>query len=156
MKNTLIKNLILFSFIVISFFFANSAFANSGYSVSYNPSYYNDVISSNNILPDSLFKKQTVSDTSKINSSDNTIVDSESSEDNSSNEDESNLTASAYTGITALSLKGSGDFMPSSIWQWILTFILVLVVVILGRVVFNNYKAKHIAYNHSANLSTHQ
>ncbi len=56
------------------------------------------------------------------------------------------LGASAYTGfsngyqsvntgngITALSLKGSGGFMPSSVWQWIFVIILILVIIIIAR-----------------------
>lgn len=52
-----------------------------------------------------------------------------------------NLGASAYNGysqsegseITALSLRGSGGFMPSSIWQWILVVILILIIIIIAR-----------------------
>lgn len=52
-----------------------------------------------------------------------------------------NLGASAYNGydqsqgneITALSLRGSGGFMPSSIWQWILVVILILTIIIIAR-----------------------
>ena len=51
-----------------------------------------------------------------------------------------NLGASAYNpyaqtgnGITALSLRGSGSFMPSSIWQWILVVILILAIIVIAR-----------------------
>jgi len=46
------------------------------------------------------------------------------------------LGASAYgsSGLTALSLGGSGSFMPSSIWQWIFVVILILVIIILTRI----------------------
>lgn len=40
---------------------------------------------------------------------------------------------SVGTGITALSLKGSGGFMPSSVWQWIFVIILILVIIIIAR-----------------------
>lgn len=51
------------------------------------------------------------------------------------------LGASAYNsygqatdnGITALSLRGSGSFMPSSIWQWIFVIILILAIIIIAR-----------------------
>jgi hypothetical protein len=52
------------------------------------------------------------------------------------------LGASAYNGynqatigngITALSLKGSGGFMPSSIWQWIIVVVLILIIIIIAR-----------------------
>lgn len=35
--------------------------------------------------------------------------------------------------LTALSLRGDGGFMPSSIWQWILVVILILAIIIIGR-----------------------
>ena len=58
-----------------------------------------------------------------------------------------NLGASAYypyytqqaTGtnignsIPALSMKGSGGFLPSSVWQWIFVVILILVIIIISR-----------------------
>ena len=52
-----------------------------------------------------------------------------------------NLGASAYNpygqvtdnGIPALSLRGSGGFMPSSIWQWILVIFLILAIIVLAR-----------------------
>lgn len=51
-----------------------------------------------------------------------------------------NLGASAYNpyaqtgnGITALSLRGSGGFLPSSIWQWIVVIILILAIIVIAR-----------------------
>lgn len=41
------------------------------------------------------------------------------------------------SGLTALSLKGSGGFMPSSIWQWILVVILILIIIIIVRTLTN-------------------
>lgn len=51
----------------------------------------------------------------------------------SSNPTGNNLGASA-AGITALSLRGSGSFMPSSIWQWMLVVILILAIIIIARI----------------------
>ena len=44
-------------------------------------------------------------------------------------------TSNTDTGndLTALSFRGSGGFMPSSIWQWLLVIILILVIIILSR-----------------------
>jgi hypothetical protein len=42
-------------------------------------------------------------------------------------------TYSSGSEITALSLNGSGSFMPSSIWQWILVIFLILVIIIIAR-----------------------
>lgn len=53
---------------------------------------------------------------------------------------------SVGTGITALSLKGSGGFMPSSIWQWIFVIILILVIIIVARTLTR--KPVVIAENH--------
>lgn len=45
------------------------------------------------------------------------------------------LGASAYgNGITALSFRGSGSFMPSSIWQWMLVIVLILIIIIIARI----------------------
>lgn len=38
------------------------------------------------------------------------------------------------SNLTALSLRGSGSFMPSSIWQWILVVFLILILIILVRI----------------------
>lgn len=35
--------------------------------------------------------------------------------------------------LTALSLNGSGSFMPSSIWQWLIVILLILAIVIIVR-----------------------
>lgn len=48
------------------------------------------------------------------------------------------LGASAANGLTALSLNGSGGFMPSSIWQWILVAFLILIIIVLIRTVTNS------------------
>lgn len=67
----------------------------------------------------------------------------------------SNLGASAYqaygNGISALSLRGSGGFMPSSIWQWMFVVILILVIIILARMfVRKPDPADHDVHIHNA------
>jgi hypothetical protein len=42
--------------------------------------------------------------------------------------------AQAGNDLTALSLAGSGSFMPSSLWQWILVVLFILVIVIISRI----------------------
>lgn len=37
--------------------------------------------------------------------------------------------------LTALSLQGSGSFMPSSVWQWLIVIFLILVVIIIARMI---------------------
>ncbi len=46
-----------------------------------------------------------------------------------------NNTDSTNNGLTALSLNGSGGFMPSSIWQWLLVILLILVIIIIARMI---------------------
>ncbi len=36
--------------------------------------------------------------------------------------------------LTALSLQGSGSFMPSSVWQWLIVIFLILVIIIIARI----------------------
>lgn len=36
--------------------------------------------------------------------------------------------------LTALSLQGSGGFMPSSVWQWLIVIFLILVIIIIARI----------------------
>jgi hypothetical protein len=60
------------------------------------------------------------------------------------------LGASAYNSyeqnkgsqITALSLKGSGGFMPSSIWQWILVVLLILAIIVIARMIKHRSEVK--------------
>jgi len=37
------------------------------------------------------------------------------------------------SNLTALSLNGSGSFMPSSVWQWLIVIALILVIIIIAR-----------------------
>ncbi len=56
---------------------------------------------------------------------------------NISNTTMSNLPPVVYdqgaSSLTALSIRGSGGFMPSSIWQWLLVIFLILVIIIIAR-----------------------
>ncbi len=49
---------------------------------------------------------------------------------NVSNTEGSNLSAN---GLTALSLEGSNNFLPDTVWEWICVFFLILVIIILIR-----------------------
>ncbi len=48
------------------------------------------------------------------------------------------------SNLSALSLNGSGGFMPSSIWQWLAVIFLILVVIIIARM-FKKPEAHHVA-----------
>lgn len=168
-KNLIILGTIVFSFGIAG---NSSAYSCSGYECDYNSSYgyrsvgsgydaenYDD--SNSNInertivnnyyygTPSSVNKNSTsnssdsVKNTGNDSSSDNLNTDSEDLGILNDSDVKSNLLgASAASGLTALSLRGSGGFMPSSIWQWILAGILLLVIIILIRVLINNSNKK--------------
>ncbi len=46
--------------------------------------------------------------------------------------------------LSALSLNGSGGFMPSSVWQWILIVFLILIIIIIARL-FKKPEPHHVA-----------
>ena len=46
--------------------------------------------------------------------------------------------------LSALSLNGSGGFMPSSVWQWLAVIFLILVIIIIARM-FNKPEPHHVA-----------
>lgn len=145
----------------------NSNFSSSQYAF-YQQSGYN----TNNNVPDTESKTsivnnyyQTVPAVAKTNTSSTTNTSNTSTNKNTENTNvndtntqgySSGLGASAYgsqTGndITALSLRGSGSFMPSSIWQWIFVIILILVIVIIARMLTNKpmvLQESHVSHTH--------
>lgn len=46
-------------------------------------------------------------------------------------------------GLTALSINGSGSFLPSSVFQWIMFFLIVLAIVIIIRIIIRKTAAKN-------------
>lgn len=83
------------------------------------------------------------------------------------NNSNNNLGASAYNGysygydtnnsnqgsnITALSWRGSGGFMPSSIWQWVVVVILILAIIIISRMIMHRktvvLQGAHVSHSH--------
>ncbi|MDE2030925.1 MAG: hypothetical protein KGI58_01545 [Patescibacteria group bacterium] len=44
-------------------------------------------------------------------------------------------TDASNNGLAALSLAGTGSFMPSSLWQWLLVVLLIFVIIILARLI---------------------
>jgi hypothetical protein len=81
-----------------------------------------------------------------------TSVNNNSTDNTNGTNYNNNLGASAYNagnGITALSLRGSGGFMPTTIWGWILVIILILIIIILARMFFHKPSpADHDAHAH--------
>lgn len=63
------------------------------------------------------------------------------------------LGASAYgynNDLTALSMKGSGSFMPSSVFQWIMLVLLILAIIVIARMI-----ARRSAKNNPHTVATH-
>lgn len=97
--------------------------------------------------PATIAKTSTTSTTKTSDTSDT----SNTSTDSTNRVDNNGLGASAYNGITALSLRGSGSFMPSSIWQWIFVIILILIIIIIARMFVKKptvEQESHIAHAH--------
>jgi hypothetical protein len=121
--------------------------------------------STNNVVADNTTAKPNVvnnyyyqtapATTAKTNTTSTSKTTSDTSvNDTSVNSDSNNgLGASAYgNGITALSLQGSGGFMPSSIWQWMLVIVLILIIIIISRILMKKPSIEeqeaHIAHAH--------
>lgn len=91
------------------------------------------VVTANTVAP------TPVTSTSTSNITNTTDTTNTSVKNNTNN----NLGASAANSIgkgnslTALSLGGSGSFMPSSIWQWMLVAVLILIIIIIIRTLTN-------------------
>jgi hypothetical protein len=50
--------------------------------------------------------------------------------------------------LTALSVRGSGGFMPSSVWQWFLVILLILAIVIIARAMTRGSHDAHAVHAH--------
>jgi hypothetical protein len=42
--------------------------------------------------------------------------------------------------LTALSFRGSGGFLPSSVWQWLIVIFLILMIIIVARLISKPYR----------------
>jgi hypothetical protein len=89
----------------------------------------------NSVSSNTYYPTQSVATVKKSTTSKSTTNVSNTSTSNTNDANSGNvLGASAYnSGITALSLRGSGGFMPSSIWQWLLVIILILIIIVISR-----------------------
>jgi len=76
-------------------------------------------------------KKTTVATTTKPR----TVASNQVTTNNASYVDQPNSNYPYNNGsqLTALSVQGSGSFMPSSIWQWLFVVFLILVIIIIAR-----------------------
>jgi len=166
-KNLIILGTIIFSFSFANGAFASSygtgyhssSYHGDGADVGYSTSRYtsnsSDYLASQNSEPTVVNNYYYGSQTSKtssattspatvaksnIDSVSNTLNKENSSLDSNSSLSDNLLGASAANGLTALSLRGSGGFMPSSIWQWIFVAILILVIITLIRILAHGSK----------------
>jgi disulfide bond formation protein DsbB len=98
---------------------------------------------------DSVTAKTTTSTTTKSSTSENTSSKTNTSisdtnkvsgdTDTKSREDVFN-TSGSDSGLTALSFRGSGGFLPSSFWQWLLVIFLILIIVIIARFIARSHR----------------
>lgn len=160
MKNTSIKNLIAVGTLAFMFVFSHSASAyvpglwDPQPRVTNNPQFTTVVSSaySTPVMNQSTTNTTTTTNTNTVQSTPKPVVATrtitryvtvnrpatESTVVNTNNADQGQVTGSLYPNtstneLTALSLNGSGGFMPSSIWQWFLVVLLILAIVIIFR-----------------------
>jgi uncharacterized phage infection (PIP) family protein YhgE len=157
MKNKTIKNLILFGIFTIIFINANSAMAYVSGVWDPTPriennSTFTTVVSSpitNIVVADSTPKTtpitpKLVQPVKTVTATPKPVVKSDANNLPAVN----NTTQTDNNGLTALSFKGSGGFMPSSVWQWILVIFLILIVIILARMI-----SKPASHNNNHNVA---
>lgn len=51
-------------------------------------------------------------------------------------------------GVTALTVAGSGSFMPSSVFQWFLVILLILGIIIVARMISKSFSKSHAPVSH--------
>lgn len=92
-------------------------------------------------------KSNSTSSTSTKTTTSKSVSSSDSVKDKSLDEDISNSNDPFDSdSLTALSLRGSGGFMPSSIWQWLFVIILITAIIILARLIGHTYtKNNHVS-----------
>lgn len=95
--------------------------------------------------------KTSTTSTTKTSDTSNTNANADSGYNYSNGNN--GLGASAYgNDIAALSLRGSGSFMPSSVWQWILVIVLILAIIIISRILIKKptleMQESHVAHAH--------
>ncbi|MFA6251772.1 MAG: hypothetical protein WC603_04070 [Candidatus Paceibacterota bacterium] len=128
-------------------------YAQSGYNqyTTYNPNTDRPTVVNNyyyQAVPTSVSKTSTTNKvattTSTKTSTNNTNVSKNDSVDSVNNSRDNG------NEITALSLRGSGGFMPSSIWQWFLVIILILIIIVISRMLMHKKPAVAMQESHTA------
>jgi hypothetical protein len=152
MKNNITKYLIVLFGVAMFSFTANSASA----SVFSNPSDQKVPVNSVGVYNPVANPTPTVINNYYYQTAPSSTKTNTTSTDNSSTtttkDPINSLGASALNSVKtapALSANGSGGFLPSSVWQWILTVILILMIIILSRMfVHKPDPADHDAHAH--------
>jgi hypothetical protein len=120
-------------------------YRNAIYTTNVNPNTYstNPYNNSNNPTQTPIINNYYTTPTPTVVSNTNTktvTTPATTQKDNSVNANNTDGTLKPLTdtassnNLTALSLNGSGGFMPSSIWQWLLVIFLILVIIIIARI----------------------
>jgi len=103
--------------------------------------YYYQTTGSTNKVASSTTTKTVAKTTDKTDTSSS---DKSATDNQNDSEDVFNSDQSYYNGLTALSFRGDGGFLPSSFWQWLLVIVLILAIVIIVRLINrSSYKEVH-------------
>lgn len=90
-------------------------------------------------------KKTTTTTTKNTTVSNTKTTNSNTSEDNLARElkPEMKPINDSNNELTALSFRGSGSFMPSSIWQWFVVILLILAIILIARMISRSSHTVH-------------
>lgn len=93
---------------------------------------------------ESVKTSSTVSSTTKSTTQANTKTKTNASDSNvksdSNTADSEDVFSTDSNGLTALSFRGSGGFLPSSFWQWLIVIFLILAIIILTRMISRSHR----------------
>lgn len=97
-------------------------------------------------------KVVSTSTTTKSTSNSNTSVKSDNTSSTNTDKESSSVNNNQgfnSNGLPALSFAGSGGFLPSSFWQWIIVIFLILIIIILARLIGkSSHKDNHAISAH--------
>ncbi len=94
---------------------------------------------------ESVTAKSTTTTTTKSSTSGSTKANTSTANTNKVNSDSDtanseDVFSTDSNGLTALSFRGSGGFLPSSFWQWLIVIFLILGIVILARLISKSHR----------------
>jgi hypothetical protein len=133
MKIKALKNLIIFSSFAFALFSCNHVFAYVPGVWDYQPRIQTNEPAFTQVPMGVDYYYQASVPVAKANNANNQTVTPKITTKTTDNISTTNTDKINGNNLTALSLAGSGGFMPSSIWQWMLVVFLILVIVIMAR-----------------------